>query len=403
MKRTIIAGLVGIIAVGGAFSAFASDRTVETTVTLHLQFWVDTESESAFVSTRQEGEEWITHDIRVALEPNPRLPTLLVSEEVTIEAPVSVVVEVEDPLFTAVPVAAPFLPPGEAPTGRGTCCRVRGMSDNRAAQRAVVSEMRKVIAFAQKNLGLTHEGPITINIAYTEGGINVRYRDAFGEELPELPEACGFQRGEHMFFGPSCRGDADVIAREWFRRATQADYASVRWLGVATFEYYWTWYRTGEPPTVRDDRYRSAVFHQPATELRRGRAHEDLMTAGALFALETYGTEESWLALYQDLLDGAEVHTAFEEWFGVSLLRFYQDFEAWAARERTHMLALAYGSCREAARYLEPRAFEDGGGFPDFRVPLEYDEDGDGYVCEQYARFEEEELLCVVAGEVGGQ
>lgn len=403
MKNIVIAGMVAMIAVGGAFSAFATDRAIETTVTLHLQYWVDTESKSAFVSTRQEGEEWITHDIRVSLEPNPRLPTLLVSEQVAIEVPIKLSVEVEEPPFREIPVAAPHLPPDEAPTGRATCCRVRGMSDNRAAQRAIVTEMRKVIAYARTNFGLTHEGPITINISYTEGGIGVRYRQAFGEELAELPEECGFQRGEHMFFGPSCRTDADVIAREWFRRATQAQYVSVRWLGVATFEYYWTWYRTGEPPTVRDDRYRSAIYHQDATALRQGRGHDDLMTAGALFALERYGTEESWLTHYRELLEGVEIHTAFEEWFGVSLLRFYQDFEAWAAQERVEMLALAYGSCREASRYIEPRLFAEGGGFPDFRVPLEYDHDGDGYVCEEYAGFEEEELLCVVVGEVGSE
>ncbi|MCY3882078.1 MAG: hypothetical protein OXG61_08165 [Chloroflexi bacterium] len=337
----------------------------------------------------------------------PGVPHLLVSEPVTISIPVSVEVEaevvVEELPLTPRPVAAPNLPPDEAPTGRATCCRVRGMPDNRAAQRAVVAEMRKVIAYARTNFGLTHEGPITINISHTEGGIKVRYRDAFGEELAELPKECGFQRGEHMFFGPSCRTDPDVIAREWFRRATQADYVSVRWLGVATFEYYWTWYRTGEPPTVRDDRYRSAIYHQEATALREGRGHEDLMAAAALFALERYGTEGSWLSHYEELLEGVEIHTAFQEWFGVSLLRFYQDFETWAARERTEMLALAYGSCREAAQYIAPRAFDDGGGFPDYRVPLEYDHDGDGYVCEQYARFEEEELLCVVVGEVGSE
>ncbi len=407
MKNVVLAGLVAVIAVGGAFGAFAADRTVETTVELRVEFWVDTRSSSAFVSTLHEGEgEWITHDFRVPLTEFPGVPTLLVSEPVTISVPVVVNVpepEPEAPQPTPLPAAAPHLPPGEEPTGRATCCKVRGMPDNRAAQRAIVTEMRRVISYARTNLGLTHEGPITINISWTPGGLLVRYKDAFGEELEELPEECGFQRGEHMFFGPSCRADEDVIAREWFRRATRADYVSVRWLGVATFEYYYHWYRTGRPPTVRDDRYRSAIYHQEATALRQGRGHDDLMTAAALFALERYGTEESWLALYRELLDGAEIHTAFQEWFGVSLLRFYQDFEAWAAQERTEMLALAYGSCGEAARYIAPRAAEDGGGFPDYRVPLEYDEDGDGYVCEQFARFEEEELLCVVAGEVSGE
>ncbi|MXW26077.1 MAG: hypothetical protein F4Z77_07305, partial [Dehalococcoidia bacterium] len=401
MKTAVIAALMALIAVGGAFTAFAVDRTVETTVELEVEFWVDLETSSAFVSTRQEGEQWVTHDFRVPLKEFPGLSTLLHSDPVTIAVPVSIEVETEEAEVEEVPLVplAPARPQpgqGERPTGRATCCTVRGMSDNRTAQRAIATEMRKVITYARTNLGLTHEGPITINVAYVVQGLNLRYRDAFGVELEERPSDCAFQQGSHMFFGPSCRGDAEEIARQWFIRATQRDFVSVRWLGVATFEYYWTWYRTGKPPTVRDDRYRSAIYHQEATALRQGRGHDDLMTAGALFALERYGTEESWVALYRDLLDGAEIHTAFEEWFGVSLLRFYQDFEAWAAQERTEMLALAYGSCREASRYIEPRLFEEGGGFPDYRVPLEYDHDGDGYVCEQYARFEEEELLCVV-------
>ena len=72
------------------------------------------------------------------------------------------------------------------------------------------------------------------------------------------------------------------------------------------------------------------------------------------------------------------VHTAFEAAFGVSLQQFHADFEAWAGREQATMRALAYGSCREAARYIVPRSFTDGGGFPDFRVPLEFDADGTG-------------------------
>ena len=151
---------------------------------------------------------------------------------------------------------------------------------------------------------------------------------------------------------------------------------------------------------MRDDRYRSAVFHEPATDLRAGRAHEDLMAAAALYAIESYGTFEDWLAFYEDLLDGAEVHTAFEAAFGVELLRFYSGFEGWAARQQRTMEVLAYGSCREAAQYIVPRSRTDGGGFPDYRVPLEFDADGDGCVCEQYLPFHrEEDLVCLIAGE----
>ena len=126
----------------------------------------------------------------------------------------------------------------------------------------------------------------------------MRYEEAFGETLEELPSECSFQRGGHLFFGPACRSDPAAIAREWVLHAVQAPYVSARWVGVATVEYYWALYRRGVPPTVRDDRYRSAIFHEPATDFRAGRAHEDLMAAAALYAVESYGTFEDWLAFY---------------------------------------------------------------------------------------------------------
>jgi len=402
MKRAVVLGLLAVLAAGSAVTAFAATRTVETSVDIELELWVDTATSSAYVSTRQDGEEWVTHDFRVPLRPYPPPSNLLVSDPVRFTLPVTVEVDVDGATpgvlpFTPLDPATPHLAPGEAPSGRATCCTVRGMSDQRAKQRAVAAEMRRVIAYAETNLGLTHEGPITINIAHSARGLLVRYEDAFGVELEELPSECSFQRGTHMFFGPSCRTDTDAIAREWIRRAVGAPYIGARWVGVATFEYYWAWYQRGEPPTVRDDRYRSAVFHQPATDFRAGRAHEDLMAAAALYAIESYGSFEDWLGFYDDVREGAEVHAAFEAAFGVSLLRFHGEFEAWAAREQANMRVLAYGSCREAARYIVPRSFADGGGFPDFRVPLEYDADGDGYVCEAYAGFSEDDLICVVA------
>ena len=256
-----------------------------------------------------------------------------------------------------------------------------------------------MIAYARTNLGLTHEGPITINISHTPGGLLVRYREAFGETLEELPDECSFQRGRHIFIAPQCRSDPAAIAREWIARAVEAPYASARWVGVATFEYYWALYQRGTPPTVRDDRYRSAIFHEPPTDFRAGRAHEDLMAAAAFYAIDSYGTFADWLAFYEDLRDGAAVHTAFEAAFGVSLQQFHGEFEAWAERQQATMRALAYGSCREAARYIAPRSFSDGGGFPDYRVPLEFDGDGDGYVCEAYAGVANDDLVCVLAGE----
>ncbi len=406
MKSAAIVGLLAVLAAAGALSAFAATRTVETSVEVELEFWVSLRSQSAFVSTRQlgpGGHEWITHDFRVDLEQYPGIPTLLFSDPVTISVPVTVEVEVggvEALPFTPLTPATPhLLPPGEALTGRATCCSVRGMWDDRAKQRAIATEMRRVITYARTNLGLTHEGPITINIAYTPAGLLVRYQEAFGEALDELPGECAFQRGAHIFVGPECRTDATAIAREWFIRAVQPHHVSARWVGAATFEYYWTWYQRGEPPTVRNDRYRSAVFHEPATDFRAGRAHQDLMGAAALYAIESYGAFEDWLAFYDDVRDGAELHTAFEAAFGVPLQQLYADFEAWAVREQATMRALAYGSCREAARYISPRSFSDGGGFPDYRVPLEFDGDGDGYVCEAYAGLANDDLVCVLAGE----
>lgn len=400
MKRAIVGGLVVIMTLGGAFSAGAATRTVQTSAILEMEFWVSLDNRAAFVTTRQEGEEWTTHDFRVELEEYPGLPTLLVSDPVDVWIPVTVDVEVDGTAHEPRPAATPHLPPGEAPSGRGRCCTVRGMWDEPAKQRAVASEMRRVIAYARANLSLMHRGPITINIAHTAGGLNVRYREAFGEPLDTLPSECSFQRGEHIFIGPRCRTDTTAIAREWFLRAVQTHYVSARWAGVATFEYYWNLYTRGAAPSLRDDRYRSAIFHEPATDLRKGRAHEDLMTAAALFAIESYGTIDDWVTFYDDLLDGGEVHTAFEDAFGVSLVRFYVDFEEWAERQRTVLLSVAYASCQEAARYVRPRAAGDGGGFADFHVPLEWDHDGDGYVCEQYAALDEHELLCLALGRV---
>ena len=78
MKSAVIAGLVAIIAVVGAFSAVAATRTVETSATLEMEFWVSLANRSAFVSTRQEGHEWITHDFVVPLRDYPGVPNLLV-------------------------------------------------------------------------------------------------------------------------------------------------------------------------------------------------------------------------------------------------------------------------------------------------------------------------------------
>lgn len=398
-KHALVAALVVVMTIAGAAGAVAATRTIETSTTLQFQVWVSRSLNAAFVSTRQEGADWSTHDYLIALGEDPEDETLLVSRPVSISVPLSVDVEADAMPFTPLPAPVPHLPPGEAPSGRASCCTVRGMSDLPSAQRAVRATVREVIAEARTRLGLTHHGHLVINIAYTNQGLAVRYRDAFGETLEELPSECTFQRGNHIFIGPDCRNDEDAIAREWLRYALRTYYVPARWVGVATFEYYWSLYSRGVAPSLRDDRYRSAIFHQPASDFREGRAHDDLMTAAALYALDAYGTRDDWWDFYQDLYEGAALHTVFETGFGVSLDRFYNDFELWADRQRAVLLSVAYASCEEAARFVRPRRSIDGGGFADYHVPLEYDHDGDGYVCEDYATFvQDEQLVCVVAG-----
>ena len=109
MKTAVIAGLVAIIAIGGALGAFAATRTVEKTVELEMTFWVDTKASSAFVLTRQEGREWVTHDFRVDLEPHAVVDGLLVGETVSLAVPVWVEVEPErlPPLLDPMPAAIP--------------------------------------------------------------------------------------------------------------------------------------------------------------------------------------------------------------------------------------------------------------------------------------------------------
>ncbi len=400
MKTTLIAGLVALIAIGGAFSAFAANRTVETDVTLELEFWVDSANRTAFVSTRVEGEEWITHDFFVELQQYPGVSILWFSEPVTLSVPVSVEVPAEEAALTPLPATAPQPRSPDAPSGTARCCTVRGMSDNRTAQRAISTEMRRVITFARTEMGLTHRGPITINVAYTVGGLFARYEDAFGEALEELPSECAFQRGEHLFFGPRCRSNKTVIALEWFIRAVGAPYVSSRWAGVATLDYYWRWYQRGEPPILREDRYHRALFYEQASDLRGNQASDAMMAVGMLYAIDSYGSLEDWRAFYDRLLDGGDLHTSFAEAFGVSLLRFHADFEAWAAQQKTILTNTAYRTCLEAIRYIRPRTAEEGGGIADFHVPLEYDDDGDGYVCQGHASFRAEESLSCLVGEI---
>ncbi len=400
MRIAIIAALVPLLAIGSALSAYAASRTIETEALVEVRVWQSRADDSLYLSTRPEEGEWTTHDARMRLTGDGGSDHFALSSAATISLPV--VVEVEDPEIVLPVSTAEPLPGDPPPSGRASCCTVRGMTESPEARRAVLAEMREVIAFAADQLDLTHRGPITLNISHTLSGLFVRYEQAFGEQLDELPSECSFQRGAHIFFGPSCRGDERVIAREWIIRATDALHVRPAWASAATVEYFLEYYLAGAPPTLRDDPFRRALFYEDAADFRAGRPSDEMAGAAMLYAVRSYGSLDDWREFYAHLRDGRDEGAAFEAAFGVPLSRLYDDFEEWAGPQKTVLTTTAYGSCLEAASHIRPRSSREGGGFPDYRVPLEWDEDGDGYVCEQYSAFQTETLACVVVGENGG-
>lgn len=396
MRMTVIAALGIVIALGGVARVVAAGSTIEAEASLDVRLWQRFSDGALHISTRAEGGEWVTHDELFRMRPTHLAASFSLSDPVTLSVPVSVEVSAPPAAETAASLAAA----GAEPAGPARCCTVRGMSDNPAARREVVSQMREVIAFAREHFGFTHSGPITINIAYTPGGLGVRYREAFGESLGQLPSECSFQRGEHMFFGPACRSDERALAAEWIRRATGAVFAGARWERAAMVDYYLSYYLEGAPPSLRDDRIRRALFFEDAADLRAGRASDEMALAAMLYAIRAHGSTGDWLDFYRDVRDGREEGEAFEAAFGVPLSRLYERFEEWAGRQKEILLVTSYGSCLEASRHISARPLSEGGGFASFRVPLEWDEDGDGYVCEGYATVEEETLTCRVIGEL---
>ena len=282
MKIAIIAGLAPLLAIGGALSAHAASRTVETHASLEVRVWQSLSSQSLYLSTRPPGGEWTTHDSRMAVGGVSESEHFRLSSAATISVPV--VVEVDDepglPEVAASPAAA-----DAPPSGPARCCTVRGMSDNPAARRDIVAEMRGVIAFAREHFELTHRGPITINISHTVGGLLVRHEEAFGEGLTTLPSECSFQQGEHMFFAPACRADERAIAREWIIRATDLPHVTPRWAGVATAEYVPGLLPGESAPTLRDEPFRRVLFYEEAADFRAGRSSDEMMTAAMLYAI----------------------------------------------------------------------------------------------------------------------
>ena len=295
--------------------------------------------------------------------------------------PDEVEAEAPDPGTTPMPESTE--PPESEP---GTCCEIRGMSDFPAAQQAVLEEMQEVVRFGNRRYELEHSGAITINISHTVTGLFVRYAEAFGTRPEALPSECSFQRGEHVFFGPACRGDTHAFATEWFRRATGSGARGPAWVGQGTTDYFASHYTKGEAPYLEDDRFLRVVFYQNSEDLRRGQASGDLMTTAVAYAIREHGGSRTWFDLHGAITGGADPRAAFQEALGISLAEFYDAFEQWATLESAALHADAYATCAEAGQSLHLQGGAAGldAGYPDFRVPSEVDDDGDGIVCEGF-------------------
>ena len=300
MKNTIIAALIAVIAIGGALSAFAANRTVETTVPL------------IFLSTRPVDGEWDTQDEPLEIDEISTSGRFQLSEPVLVEVPVEVEVEVEEAA-----VASPTPRP-----------------------------------------------------------------------LPEeLPSECSFQEGEHMFFGPQCRSDRLALAWEWFVRAVGGGEVSPVWVGHGAFDYFASHYAEGEVPEITEDRFYRALFYERGRDIRLDRASDDMMTIVMLYTVREHGEFADWLRFYGSTAAGLDVETAFEGVFEVPLAEFYETFEEWADQQKLILTSIAFRSCSEASEHIRLRSGSvgSGQGFPDYRVPLELDEDDDGIVCEGFS------------------
>ena len=333
------------------------------------------------------GGEWDTQDEPLKITEISDSGRFQVSEPVVVEVPVEVEVEVEE-AAVASPTPRPLpeaLPDTETPVA-GPCCEVEGMDDSQQARRDVVTAMRDVIDFALETYGLTHIGHITIHISHSASGLSTRYEETFGEELEELPSECSFQEGEHMFFGPSCRSDRLALAWEWFVRAVGGVDVDPVWVGHGAFDYFASHYAEGEVPEITEDRFRRALFYERGRDIRLDRASGDLMTIVMLYTIGEHGEFADWLRFYSSTAAGLDVETAFEGVFETPLPEFYERFEEWADQQKLILTSIAFRSCREASEHIRLRtgSVGSGQGFPDYRVPLELDEDDDGIVCEGF-------------------
>ena len=388
MKNSIIAGLIAAIAIGGALGAFAATRTVETTADVEVAVWQRVSDGAVFVSARAEGagtEDWITSE-QLDMSGLNRSGRFRLSNVVALEVPVEVeVADGAQQVSSRRPTAEEA--PGFTPVA-GPCCELAGMADNAAVREAVVEIMEDVIEFGLDTYGITHTGTITINIAYSDSGLLNRYADAFGEELEELPDECSFQAGEHLFLTSKCRDNSRAIASEWFSRAVgRADVRPI-WIGHGIFDYLVTHYIEGEPPVLTDDRFRRAIFYERVRDIRQDQATDDLETLAMLYVVTEFGDFADWRRFYGGVVSGLDADTAFESVFDTTLEEFYDDFEEWADDQKIILIATAFPSCLAASEHIrrQPGSVGAGFGYPDYRVPLELDDDGDGIVCEGFIR-----------------
>lgn len=388
MKSGIIGALIGIIAIGGALGAFAANRTVETTANVELAVWRRVSDGAVFVSARPEGsgaDGWVSSAAldMSGLNPSGRFH---LSNVVTLSVPVEV--ELPDVVQPG-PVGRPGQEesPGFAPVA-GPCCDIAGMEDNATVREAVLEAMQEVIEFALDTYGIAHTGTITINIAYSDSGLLNRYEDAFGEKPDELPDNCSFQRGQHIFLTSRCRTDRTTIASEWFELALGAGAVTPEWVGHGIFDYLVTHFVEGDPPALTEDRFRRTLFYERSRDIRRDQANDDLKTLAMMYVLEDYGDFADWRRLYGSVLAGLDANAAFQGIFNATLSEFYEDFEEWADHQKIILISTAFPSCLEASQHLRRQAGSIGieFGYPDYRVPLEIDDDGDGIVCEGFIR-----------------
>ncbi|MCY3882077.1 MAG: hypothetical protein OXG61_08160 [Chloroflexi bacterium] len=386
MKSGIIGALIGVIAIGGALGAFAANRTVETTADVELAVWRRVSDGAVFVSARAEGsgaEGWVSSEEldMSGLNPSGRF---YLSNVVTVSVPVEVELPEAVPLEPSQPVGQEEVP-GFTPVA-GPCCVVLGMDDNPPVREGIVAEMQRVIDFALDTYGITHTGSIVINISYSTTGLLNRYEDAFGERPEELPDDCSFQRNQHLFFAPKCRTDSRAIALEWFQRAVGSLNVTPSWIGHGLFDYLVTHYVEGNPPTLTQDRFRRTIFYERVRNIRQDRASDTLETLAMLYAITDYGDFADWRRFYGSVYAGLDPAISFESIFSTSLEEFYADFEEWADHQKIILISTAFASCLEASQHIRTQLGSVGNerGYPDYRVPLEVDDDGDGIVCEGF-------------------